>query len=48
MKNNMPCSCEKIINCTTATEICDICKRCIMQREAKSENEQNSSLFGEE
>ena len=48
MKNNMPCSCKKIKDCTTATEICEICKSCIMQREAKSENETDEGLFGEE
>lgn len=44
----MFCSCEKIENCTTDTEICEVCKRCIMQREAKSENELEEGLFGEE
>lgn len=48
MKNNMFCTCDKISDCKTAIEVCEICKRCIMVKEAKSENEPEEGLFGEE
>lgn len=40
----MFCSCEKIENCTTATEVCDVCERCIMQREATGKNNQENTI----
>lgn len=48
MRSRENCSCKKISDCKTATEVCAICKRCIMLAEAKTENEPDDRLFGEE